>query len=190
MIDNINLKINGKDTKVNVVRYFLNEEKRYLIYTLGEKDEAGYIKLYVSKMEYNPLKAVSITDEDEWSHIKDLIKTTIKENQKNATLSITDLNYSDIEGVEVVDSKIFKLVDNMVEILSSNKKLFEDYTDVVFDNTPVDEDPNDDGTGTNYKELYFKEVENRKLVESDLEKSIKIIEAFREKVAEINKLLK
>ena len=189
MTDNIKLKINGKNTKVDIVRYFLNNENRYLIYTLGEKDETGYIKLYVSKMEYNPLKAVSITDDEEWSRIKDLIKTTIKENQKNSTLSIIDLNYSDIEGIEVVDSKIFKLVDNMVEILASNKKLFEDYSDVVLDNDSEDETDGGNSDNISYKELYFKEVENRKLVEEDLNKAIEIIEAFRDKVKEINKLL-
>ena len=201
MIDNIDLKINGKKTKVNIVRYFLNSEQRYLIYTLGEKDDAGYIKLYVSKMEYNPLKAVSITDDEEWSRIKDLIKTTIKENKQNSSLSITDLNYSEIDGIEVVDSKIFKLLDSMVEILSSNKKLFEDYSDVIYDNTLVpdeeekkekktvkEEKTNEDGIS--YKDLYLQEIENRKLVEKDLKKAIEIIEKFREKVDEINKLLK
>ena len=190
MIDNIDLKINGKKTKVNIVRYFLNSEQRYLIYTLGEKDDAGYIKLYVSKMEYNPLRAISIADEDEWSRIKDLIKTTIKENKQNSALSITDLNYSEIEGIEVEDSKIFKLLDSMVEILASNKKLFEDYSDVVLDNDSVEEDDSSDDNGTNYKELYFQEIENRKLVEKDLKKSIEIIDKFREKLDEINKLLK
>ena len=186
MGDNINLKIDGKDTKVSVVRYFLNSDQRYLIYTLKEKDEAGYLKLYVSKMEYNPLRAVSISDDEEWNHIKDLIKLTIKENKENANLSIIDLNYADIENIEVVDSKIFKLLESMVEILSSNKKLFEDYGDIVLDNTTSDTN-NDD---TNYKELYYKEIENRKLVEDDLDKAIKVIEAFKEKVDEINKLLK
>ena len=186
MGDNINLKINGKDTKVSVVRYFLNSDQRYLIYTLKEKDEAGYLKLYVSKMEYNPLRAVSISDDEEWNHIKDLIKLTIKENKENASLSIIDLNYADIENIEVVDSKIFKLLESMVEILSSNKKLFEDYGDIVLDNSPSETTLDD----TNYKELYYKEIENRKLVEEDLNKSIKVIEAFREKVEEINKLLK
>ena len=133
MGDNINLKINGQETKVSIVRYFLNAEQRYLIYTLGEIDEAGYVKLYVSKMEYNPLRAVSISDEDEWNRIKDLIKITIKENKQKASLSIIDLNYADIENVEVVDSKIFKLLNSMVEILASNKTLFEDYGDVVLD---------------------------------------------------------
>ena len=140
-------------------------------------------------MEYNPLRAVSITDEEEWAKIKDLIKTTIKENQKKASLSIIDLNYSDIEGIEVEDSKIFKLLDNMVEILASNKKLFEDYSDVVLDNEVKEDSPNDEDS-TNYKELYFKEVENRKLVQDDLDKAIEVIEAFRDKVSEINKLLK
>ena len=190
MIDNIDLKINGKSTKVNIVRYFLNGEQRYLIYTLNEKDESGYVKLYVSKMEYDPLRAVSITDDDEWTRIKDLIKQTIKENKSNSSLSITDLNYSDIKNIEVVDSKIFKLLDSMVEILSSNKTLFEDYSDVVYDSEPESNDSSTDDGGMSYKDLYFKEIENRKQVEQDLNKAIEIIDEFRKKVAEINKLLK
>ena len=191
MGDNINLKINGQETKVSIVRYFLNAEQRYLIYTLGEIDEAGYVKLYVSKMEYNPLRAVSISDEDEWNRIKDLIKITIKENKQNASLSIIDLNYADIENVEVVDSKIFKLLNSMVEILASNKTLFEDYGDVVLDKQAEEVKPVVKGENEiDYKDLYHREIENRKLVEADLHKATKVIEEFREKLKEVNKLLK
>ena len=193
MGDNINLKINGQETKVSIVRYFLSSEQRYLIYTLGEQDEAGYVKLYVSKMEYNPLRAVSITDDEEWSRIKDLIKITIKENKQKSSLSIIDLNYADIENIEVIDSKIFKLLDSMVEILSSNKTLFEDYSDVVLDKKAEEEAANRPAKGENeidYKDLYHQEIENRKLVEEDLKKATKVIEEFRDKLTEINKLLK
>ena len=38
--------------------------------------------------------------------------------------------------------------------------------------------------------LYHREIENRKLVEEDLHKATKIIEEFREKLKEVNKLLK
>ena len=191
MGDNINLKINGQETKVSIVRYFLNAEQRYLIYTLGEIDEAGYVKLYVSKMEYNPLRAVSISDEDEWNRIKDLIKITIKENKQKASLSIIDLNYADIENVEVVDSKIFKLLNSMVEILASNKTLFEDYGDVVLDKQAEEVKPVVKGENEiDYKDLYHREIENRKLVEEDLHKATKVIEEFREKLKEVNKLLK
>ena len=191
MGDNINLKINGQETKVSIVRYFLNAEQRYLIYTLGEIDEAGYLKIYVSKMEYNPLRAVSKSDEDEWNRIKDLIKITIKENKQKASLSIIDLNYADIENVEVVDSKIFKLLNSMVEILASNKTLFEDYGDVVLDKQAEEVKPIVKGENEiDYKDLYHREIENRKLVEEDLHKATKIIEEFREKLKEVNKLLK
>lgn len=191
MGDNINLKINGKETKVSIVRYFLSSEQRYLIYTLGETDDAGYVKLYVSKMEYDPLRAVSITDEDEWNKIKDLIKITIKENKQKSSLSIIDLNYADIENIEVVDSKIFKLLDSMVEILASNKTLFEDYGDVVLDQqAETKEKVEKNGNEIDYKDLYHKEIENRKLVEDDLKKATKVIEEFRKKLKDINDLLK
>lgn len=188
MLDSINLKIKGINTKVNVIRYFLSQEQRYLIYTLSEKDETGYIKLYVSKIDYNPLRAISINDEDEWNRIKDLIKTTIKENKASAALSIIDLNYADIENIEVVDSKIFKLLDSMVEILSSNKKLFEDFSDAFIEKEEEKPSKKVIEDEYNYKDLYFQEIENRKIVEEDLKKALKVIDKFREKVDQINEL--
>lgn len=198
MIDSINLTINDKLTKVKVIRYFLNAGQRYLIYTLDEKDDAGYIKLYVTKMDYNPIRAVAIIDDDEWNRIKELIKVTIKENRENSALSIIDLNYADIENIVVEDSKVFKLLDSMVEILSSNKKLFEDANDIVIENNiskgigkivPEEIMPAASTDTINYKDLYLKEVENRKMVENELKKAIQVIDTFKEKISEINEIL-
>ena len=196
MNNTINLKIDGISSKVNIVRYFLNGDQRYLIFSLDEKDDAGYIKLYVCKMSYDKeMKAITISDEDEWNRIKELIKTTIKENRLGNSLSIIDLNYADINGIEVVDSKIFKLLDSMVDILGANKKIFEDANDIVID-TPTNFKNLGDFENNivteedlKYKELYLKEIENRKLVEQELKKSIKIISDLKEKIDEIHQIL-
>ena len=41
----------GETVEADIVRYFKAYGKRYLIYTLNEKDEQGFVKLYVAKID-------------------------------------------------------------------------------------------------------------------------------------------
>lgn len=116
---------NNEKANIYVVRYFQYNNKKYLIYTLNEKDETGYVKLYVSKVveQNGTIFANGITDEDEWTEIKDLIKTIIKEVREGELKSAKDLNPSVLNNSVIVDFRAFKLVANIVEILSTNKNV-------------------------------------------------------------------
>ena len=116
---------NNEKANIYVVRYFQYNNKKYLIYTLNEKDETGYVKLYVSKVveQNGTIFANGITDEDEWTEIKDLIKTIIKEVREGELKSAKDLNPSVLNNAVIVDFRAFKLVANIVEILSTNKNV-------------------------------------------------------------------
>ena len=66
-----------------------------------------------------------------------------------------------------------------------------EYGDVVLDKQAEEVKPVVKGENEiDYKDLYHREIENRKLVEEDLHKATKVIEEFREKLKEVNKLLK
>lgn len=110
----------GELLNINVVRYFRLNGIEYLIFSLGEKDDGGYVKLYISKVNGNI--ANTITDDVEWNMITDTIKTIIKSNKDNLPLSIVDLSEQKISNLQIVDQKSFKLNDSFLQLLSANKK--------------------------------------------------------------------
>jgi len=110
----------GLPTSVNVVRFFRLNGIDYLIFSLNEIDDGGYVKLYVSKISDGVGK--TIEDDVEWNLIKDTIKTIIKSNKDNLPLPITDLETNKINNIQIVDQKIFKLNDSLLQLLTLNKK--------------------------------------------------------------------
>lgn len=158
--------INGETIEIDVVRYFINNDVEYLIYSLNEIDNAGYTKLYASKIVGN--NASIITDEEEWTLIKEIIKQIVKNNRDGSPLDIIDLNEDTLSDVTLIDTRVFKLQGNLVTLLSENKNVKEELpvineeieNDIVEDIETtfetVEEDPID------YKELY-----NGLLVEND-----------------------
>lgn len=111
----------GKQLTVNVVRFFRLNGIEYLIFSLNEMDEGGYVKLYVSKIVDGMGK--TIDDDVEWNLIKDTIKTIIKANKDNLILPIADLNSDRINNLTVIDQKIFKLNDSLLQLLTANQKV-------------------------------------------------------------------
>lgn len=132
MKDIIMRNANGGQLNVTVIRYFRLNGVEYLIFSLNEVDEGGYVKLYVSKV--NDGVGKTIEDDVEWNLIKDTIKTVIKSNKDNLPLPITDLNVNKIQNLQIMDQKIFKLNDSLLQLLSANKK--EEIMDIL--STPVE----------------------------------------------------
>lgn len=109
----------GEQVNINVVRYFRLNGIEYLVFSLNEVDEGGYVKLYISKINGN--FANTITDDVEWNLIKDTIKNVIKSNKENMPLMITDLDIRKLSNVQIVDQKVFKLSETFIQLLSANK---------------------------------------------------------------------
>ena len=117
---NIAIKnINGINENVVVVRYFQFNGANYLIFTKNEVDESGYQKLYISKIVN--MVGNSITDEVEWNLLRDTIKVIAKANKENTTLPVQDLNELEINGLQLMGEKPFKLTSASVALLSANK---------------------------------------------------------------------
>lgn len=113
--------ISSEETEIEVIRYFLNNDNEYLIYSLNEIDESGYTKLYASKIVGN--KACIITDNDEWTLIKEIIKETVKNNRDGKDLTLIDLDEDNLNDIILQDTRVFKLQGNLVNLLSENKKV-------------------------------------------------------------------
>lgn len=119
MKDIIITNANGEQINISMVRFFRLNGIEYLIFSLNEIDEGGYVKLYVSKIVENIGK--TIEDDVEWNLVKDTIKTIIKSNKDNLPLPITDLDTTKINNLKIVDQKIFKLNDSLLQLLTANK---------------------------------------------------------------------
>lgn len=113
---------NNQPLEIEIIRYFKVNDKKYLIFTLEEKDDQGYIKVYVSKILglNGTLAAYDIIDETEWASVKDLVKRIIKANREGGILEIEDLSLDRLNNIKINGQQVFKLISNLIELLGSN----------------------------------------------------------------------
>lgn len=126
----------GEQFNIIAVRYFKFNGINYLIFTKNETDEAGYQKLYISKI--NNMIGTNIDDDIEWNLVRDTIKVIAKANKDNTALPVQDLNEAEVNGIQIVGQKPFKLTVSSVALLSANKNVMP-VTPVApqMDNVPV-----------------------------------------------------
>lgn len=115
---------NADNTRMNVdlIRYFKFKNDCYLIYTLNEIDEKGYLKLYLVKImeELGFPVTHNIKDDKEWAGMQSIVKKVLKEIKSNKRKFLEDLNYDSIQGIKIVEPRFFKLDQKLAEVLSSN----------------------------------------------------------------------
>ncbi len=121
----INITIpTGEKVDAQLVRFFEAYGKKYLVYTLNEKDEQGYVKLYVARVdEAADTKTVAgefIEYDEEWTNVKNEFKKMISANGEN----VNDLNPADLNGINVRGQRVIKLMEGHVNSLSANQKQF------------------------------------------------------------------
>lgn len=114
----------NKKVQVDLVRYFKYENNHYLIYTLNEKDEKDFLKLYVVKVmeELGTPILKYIENEWEWNHMPQIIQEMLKEIKSNAPYSFVDLDPKKIEGLKVKKARNFKLLARLTYLLSGDIK--------------------------------------------------------------------
>lgn len=111
---------NGEQFGIIAVRYFKFNGSDYLIFTKNEIDESGYQKLYICKV--NNMVGSNI-DDVEWNLVRDTIKLIAKANKDNTALPVQDLNEAEINGIQIVEEKPFKLATASVTLLGANKNV-------------------------------------------------------------------
>ena len=109
-------------TDVEVIRYFINNDTEYLIYSLNEIDESGYTKLYASKIIGT--KACIITDNEEWTLIKEIIKEIVRNNRDGSELNIVDLDESSLDDInDKIEEVSLDYEELYKEQIEKNKEL-------------------------------------------------------------------
>lgn len=173
-------------TNIEVIRYFINNDTEYLIYSLNEIDESGYTKLYASKIVGT--KACIITDNDEWTLIKEIIKEIVRNNRDGSELSIVDLDESNLDDITLQDTRVFKLQGNLVNLLSENKnvkakeELLEDQIDESVE-TEIEE------VSLDYEELYKEQLEKNKELELDIKTLEEQVDKYKNLIEKIREMV-
>ena len=171
--------IDDEHIDVEVIRYFLNNDIEYLIYSLNEIDESGYTKLYASKIIGS--KACIITDNDEWNIIKEIIKEIVRCNRDGSELNVIDLNEDNLDDIILQDTRVFKLQGNLVNLLSENKKVNKPIVnedEEIFEE--VKEEVKEEVVEEDYEELYNIELNKNKELEKQLNEYKQIIDKIKE----------
>lgn len=174
--------INEEYLDIEVIRYFTSNENEYLIYSLNETDEAGYIKLYASKISQD--RACIITDNDEWDLIKQIIKEIVRNNRDGQELSIIDLDEERLLDITLQDTRVFKLQGNLVTLLSENKN--------VIKHVSLEEDEIQDEIieeNLDYEVLYNEQLNKNNELQNEIEVLQQEIDKYKEKLSNIKDLL-
>lgn len=133
---------NEDNTKmsVDIVRYFKYKNDCYLIYTMNEVDEKGYLKLYLVKvMEELGFPVVyNIRDDKEWASMQGIVKKVLKEIKSNKKKLLVDLDYSGIQGIKVANPRSFKLDQKLAKILSDHYDFSNINDQIVSENSAND----------------------------------------------------
>lgn len=133
---------NEDNTKmsVDIVRYFKYKNDCYLIYTMNEVDEKGYLKLYLVKvMEELGFPVVyNIRDDKEWASMQGIVKKVLKEIKSNKKKLLVDLDYSSIQGIKVANPRSFKLDQKLAKILSDHYDFSNINNQIVSENSAND----------------------------------------------------
>ena len=133
---------NEDNTKmsVDIVRYFKYKNDCYLIYTMNEVDEKGYLKLYLVKvMEELGFPVVyNIRDDKEWASMQGIVKKVLKEIKSNKKKLLVDLDYSGIQGIKVANPRSFKLDQKLAKILSNHYDFSNINDQIVSENSTND----------------------------------------------------
>lgn len=173
--------INDEYIDIEVIRYFINNDTEYLIYSLNEIDEKGYTKLYASKII--GAKAIIITDNDEWNIVKEIIKEVVRSNRDGSELNIIDLDEDNLDDIVLQDTRVFKLQGNLVNLLSENKKVIKKTDDIsiINDDEVIEEE-------IDYESLYNEQLQKNKELEdkiTELEQKLTNCEELLSKIKEM-----
>ncbi|MBS5778039.1 MAG: DUF1292 domain-containing protein [Acholeplasma sp.] len=174
--------IQGSNLDCEIIRYFEKNNNKYLIYSLNEMDEVGYVKLYASKIVDKHARI--ITDDDEWTFIKETIKDIVRNNRDGVSLDIIDLNENELENIILEDNRIFKLQGNLVNLLMENKKVVSN--DIYEEEAVNSEDVliKDD-----YETLYREMVTKNELLEQRINMLEEELKIYKQKLESIDDII-
>jgi len=181
--------INGEYIEADIVRYFENNDNEYLIYSMGETDESGYVRLYASKI-IDKIACI-ISDTEEWQNITQIIKDTVRNNRDGNELDLIDLNEDRLYDITLQDTRIFKLQGNLVTLLSENKNVKEDIKEVEEPEVEEVEDMVEEIIEENldFEQMYKDQIEKNSSLQQQINELEEKVQNYENKINNIKDLL-
>lgn len=179
--------IAGNGLECEIVRYFEKDGNTYLIYSLNEMDEVGYVKLYASKIIDDHARI--ITSDEEWSFVKDIIKEIVRNNRDGELPGVKDLNENKLDSVILEDNRVFKLQGNLVNLLMENKIVEEEPEEIEEEIEEAEEIP-DVEIKDDYETLYGEMITKNELLENRISVLEQELEEYKAKLDRINSILR
>lgn len=176
---------NQEPQNIEVIRYFSNNDNDYLIYSLNENDDAGYTKLYASKIIGNAAKIIS--NDEEWLLIKEIIKDVVKSNRDGGPLNIIDLNENNLENITLEDTRAFKLQGNLVNLLAENKQVEEVFEELIEEPEEIIEEKVEEPK--DFEMLYENELTKVEMLENKIELLSQQLQVMEQKLQQIKELV-
>ena len=189
----------GESVIANVIRYFMLNGKKYMIYSLNEVDGSNYIKLYAIELNVMDNTTIGVTIEDEnWVNVINLVKKIVNTVQSNTQADVDDINPNSLISVNLKTKRPFKIDVNMLESLqkqynNSNLNIENQENETVnYQNEPLEENTaklyaneNNETTDSinDYYEKYNIELKKNQTLTMENEQ-------LKNKLSEIEKIIK
>lgn len=195
---NINIMSGNEKILGEKIRYIKYHDQNYIIFSLKEQDEEGYEKLYINKITNDN---EDVIEESEWEELKNVIPSIVKQIKLNYIMDFEDLDLKEIDKVDLMYSKPFKLKINIVEIIKKTEniaKIEEELEELVgngtLENNIIDVDDLDEFLN-NYEEKLNEfelpirpdttETESEEDIKIELEKQKNINDELNNKIEEL-----
>lgn len=174
------LTISGSELECEIVRYFGKDDNVYLIYSCNEIDDAGYVKLYASKIIDN--RARIIDNDKEWTNVKEIIKEVVRNNRDGLASDIIDFDESNLDNIVLENNRMFKLQGNLVNLFSENKRINRPVYEETIIEDIVEEPIVSD---IDYETLYNDSISNNKELERKITELEQELATYRDKLNRI-----
>lgn len=127
MMNELNVISGEQSLSGEKIRYINFKNNNYFIYTLNEKDDEGYEKLYINKIIDDEEDVIT---ESEWDDLKSNIPTIVKEIKNNNISSFKDLSINDVKRGNLNYAKAFKLKINIVDSIKKEEKEVDIHSEI------------------------------------------------------------
>lgn len=115
-----NIKVidkSGKTKVASIVRYYMYENKEYLIYFMNESEKNDRVRLYVVRIHPN-FYGLNLTDK-EWKKFQSLVRGIVKGYDDD----ISDIIIDDDKLLPIVKPRRFSIKVNYLEVLSGKESI-------------------------------------------------------------------
>lgn len=179
--------------------FYIVRNNYYVIYTDGKVDENNFVVLYIAKIlqevvttENGPqptgyLVGTTITNDDEYSLVKQDISNIIDAKQNNIEANVQFFDPSVLGQIKIRDTKIFRLKKDVFEQIFGpiNINVEQTITEQQPVNTSetekVQEVPtvNNNDDNLSFEQKYYQEVEKNKELQNQLDNLIQQINSLK-----------